>query len=64
MWLLLAYLVLAVLGNALIYFIGLGIERVWPVASLPAYLMMFFMVMWVAWLCAVRITAPKATAHS
>jgi hypothetical protein len=64
MWLMLTYAVLAVLGNAVIYFIGLGIERVWPAASLPLYLLLFFGVLWLAWILAVRITEPKQAAHS
>jgi hypothetical protein len=63
MWLMLAYVTLALIGNAIIYFIGLGIERVWPVASLPLYLLMFFVVLWLAWLVAVKITEPKAAAQ-
>jgi len=59
MGLLLTYLGLAVVGNAVVYFIGLAIEKVWPIASLPAFLLLFFVVLWVAWLAAVRITAPK-----
>jgi hypothetical protein len=64
MWLLLTYIVLAVIGNAIIYFIGLGIERMWPIASLPAFLLMFFMVLWLSWIGAVKITEPKAAAQS
>jgi hypothetical protein len=64
MWLMLTYAVLAVLGNAVIYFIGLGIERAWPAASLPLYLLLFFGVLWLAWILAVRITEPKQAAHS
>jgi hypothetical protein len=62
MWLLITYLVLAIVGNGVIYVIGLGIERVWPVASLPVYLLMFFLVLWISWLAAVKLTEPK-TAH-
>ena len=60
MWLLLTYIVLALIGNAIIYFIGLGVERVWPVASLPLYLLMFFAVLGLAWFGAVKLTEPKA----
>jgi len=63
MWLMLIYLLLAITGNAIIYMIGLGIERMWPIASLPAFLLMFFTVLWLSWLGAVRLTAPK-TAES
>jgi hypothetical protein len=38
------------------------IEQVFPPASLPAFLAMFFLVLWFAWLGAVRLTAPKVAA--
>jgi hypothetical protein len=59
MWLILIYTGLAVLGNAVIYFVGLGIENAWPAASLPLYLLMFFGVLWLSWIAAVKITEPK-----
>ena len=59
MGLLVTYIGLAIAGNAVVYFIGLAIERMWPVASLPAFLLMFFAVMWFAWVGAVKITEPK-----
>lgn len=64
MWLLITYIGLSLIGNALIYFLGLIVEQVWPVASLPVFLLMFFVVMWVAWLAAVKLTAPKAVAQA
>lgn len=60
MYLMVAYIALALLGNVIIYFLGLAVERVWPVASLPLYLLMFFLVLWFAWIGAVKLTAPKA----
>jgi hypothetical protein len=60
MWLMLAYIGLALIGNAIIYFIGLVVEQMWPVASLPIYLLMFFVVLWLSWQGAVRLTEPKA----
>jgi hypothetical protein len=35
------------------------IERNAPAASLPAFLAMYFLFLWVAWVIAVRITRPK-----
>jgi hypothetical protein len=60
MRLLVTYIVLAVIGIAIIYVIGLGIERMWPIASLPAFLLLFFSVLWLSWLAAVKLTEPKA----
>ena len=59
MWIMATYIGLVLVGNAIIYFIGLAVEQIWPVASLPLYLVMFFAVMWFAWLVAVKLTAPK-----
>jgi hypothetical protein len=36
------------------------IEREVPAASLPAFLAMYFLFLWVAWVIAVRITRPRA----
>jgi hypothetical protein len=59
MWLLITYIGLALAGNLGIYFLGLIVEKMWPAASLPVYLLLFFVVMWLAWLVAVKLTAPK-----
>jgi hypothetical protein len=60
MWLMVTYIGLAVIGNAIIYFIGLAVERAWPAGSLLIYLVMFFAVLYLAWIGAVKITEPKA----
>ena len=59
MSLLVVYVALVIAGDVLAYFIGLGIERTAPAASLPAFLAMYFLFLWVAWLIAVRITQPR-----
>jgi len=64
MWLLLTYIGLAVIGNGAVYLVGLVIERMYPIASLPAFLFMFFAVLWFAWLGAVKLTEPKAAAQA
>jgi cation transporter-like permease len=60
MSLLIVYVMLVIAGDFVAYFIGLGIERTVPAASLPAFLAMYFLFLWVAWVIAVRITQPKA----
>jgi hypothetical protein len=64
MWLMLIYLGLSVIGNGIIYFIGLAVERAWPSASLPVYLLLFFIVLWVSWILAVKFTEPKVAAQA
>jgi cation transporter-like permease len=51
--------VLMITGDFVAYFIGLGIERTVPAASLPAFLAMYFLFLWVAWVIAVWITKPR-----
>ena len=60
MSLLVTYLGMAIVGIGIIYVIGLGVEQVWPVASLPIFLLLFFSMLAGAWLVAVKITAPKS----
>jgi hypothetical protein len=57
--LLIAYVVLMISGDILDYLIGLVVERYWPAASLPVFLILYFVFLWVAWVIAVRLTAPK-----
>ena len=58
MSLLVVYVVLMIIGDLVAYFIGLVIERNVPAASLPAFLAMYFLFLWVAWVIAVRVTRP------
>ena len=62
MWLLLTYVLMTLGGTIIIYFLGLGVEQAWPAASLPAFLIMFFGMLYVAWIISVKITAPKTEA--
>jgi cation transporter-like permease len=59
MSLLIVYVALVITGDFIAYFIGLVIERTVPVASLPAFLAMYFVFLWVAWVIAVRVTQPR-----
>ena len=60
MSLLIVYVGLVIAGDVVAYLLGLVIERAVPAASLPAFLAMYFLFLWVAWVIAVRITQPKA----
>ena len=64
MWLLVAYIGLAIVGNAIVYFVVLLVERVYPIASLPTFLVLFFATLFLAWLGAVKLTAPRGEATS
>ena len=60
MSLLIVYVGLVIVGDLVAYLLGLVIEREVPAASLPAFLAMYFLFLWVAWVIAVRITQPRA----
>jgi hypothetical protein len=45
--------------DAIAYIVGLVVERSAPAASLPAFLAMYFVFLWVAWVIAVRVTQPR-----
>ena len=64
MILLIYYLVLVLLGDFVTVVLCLWIERAWPSASLPTFLVLYFAILLVAWVWAVRLTEPKEkTAH-
>jgi hypothetical protein len=50
-------------GDFLAYFIGLFVEHRWGSnTSMIVFLALYFLVLWVAWIIAVRLTEPKAAA--
>ena len=63
MWLLIVYIGLVLVGDAIDYVIGLAVERMWgPQASLVVFLVLYFVFLWIAWLVAVKITEPRSEA--
>jgi hypothetical protein len=50
---------LVITGDFVAYFVGLVIERTVPIASLPAFLALYFVFLWVAWVIAVRVTQQR-----
>ncbi len=54
------YIVFVLIGDVGAYFIGRAVENWSPTSSLPVFLGCFFLVFWLAWRLAVRVTAPKA----
>jgi hypothetical protein len=59
MWLIIIYLIFMVIGDIADYFIGILVEQIWPAASLPVFLGLYFLFLYVSWVIAVRITEPK-----
>jgi hypothetical protein len=65
MWLLIVYVGLVLVGDVVDYLIGLVVEQMWGAqASLVVFLALYFVFLWVAWVVAVKITAPPAEAKT
>jgi hypothetical protein len=63
MWLLIVYIGLVLVGDAVDYIIGLAVERMWgDQASLVVFLVLYFVFLWIAWLVAVKVTEPRGEA--
>jgi hypothetical protein len=63
MWLIIIYLIFMIVGDLADYLIGTVVERVWPAASLPVFLGLYFLFLWISWVLAVKVTEPRK-AHS
>jgi hypothetical protein len=59
MWILIVYVLIVVVGEAVVVAIGLALDRTLPLASLPVSLSLFFVVLALGWPLAVRWTEPK-----
>ncbi|MGA9081186.1 MAG: hypothetical protein WB037_11485 [Pseudolabrys sp.] len=59
MWILIIYVLIVVIGEAGVVAIGLALDRMYPIASLPVSLSLFFAVLAFGWPLAVRWTEPK-----
>ena len=54
------YVLFMIVGDFVAYFIGLLIEYEWGLqASLVAFLALYFLSLWVAWVLSVWMTNPK-----
>lgn len=60
MWIILVYVINVVIGEAVVIGLGLYLDRITPEASLPTSIGLFFVVLWIGWILAVRWTEPKA----
>ena len=61
MQLIAVYIVFVLIGETVAYFIGRTVEH-WSdqSVSLPVFLACFFVVFWLAWVLAVRVTKPHS----
>jgi hypothetical protein len=53
------YVVIVLAADFVAVLLCLSIERVWAAASLPIFLGLYFVILWGAWVLAVRLTEPK-----
>ena len=63
MQLIAVYVVFVLIGETGSYFIGLTVAHSSATASLPVFLACFFLVFWIAWILAVRVTKPRSAHH-
>ena len=54
------YIVISLIANVAAIALCLAIEAAVPWASLPIFLTLFFVILWAAWILAVKLTEPKA----
>jgi hypothetical protein len=65
MGLVIAYVICLVIGQSITIAIGLAIDRMYsPAISLPISIGLYFLMFWIAWKIAVRITEPRAASAS
>ena len=50
---------LMIVGDIIAYLVGSVVERMAPTASLAVFLGMYFFLLWLAWIIAVKVTEPK-----
>jgi len=60
MKLIIYYVAIALVADIVAVLLCLAIEKVWPAASLPIFLGLYFAILWGAWAVAVRLTEPDA----
>jgi hypothetical protein len=63
MWILIVYVLIVFVGESVAITLGLFLDRTYPAASLPISLTLFFAVLWLSWVLAVRWTEPKREKH-
>ena len=59
MWIMVVYVLIVLVSELVVVAIGLILDRIYPVSSLPVSLTLFFAVLWFGWILAIRLTEPK-----
>lgn len=60
MWIMVVYTLIVLVGETVTVGIGLVLDRIYPAISLTVSLTLFFSILWIAWILAVRLTEPNA----
>lgn len=60
MQLMFVYAIVLVVAEAIAVGLGEVVEIYFPGASLLAFMALFFVMLWAAWIIAVRLTAPRS----
>ena len=63
MWIMVVYVLIVLISESIVVAIGLALDRVYRVASLPVSLTLFFTMLWLSWVLAVYWTEPKRAKH-
>ena len=61
MWIMVVYVLIVAIAEFAVVIIGLVLDRIYPELSLTVSLSLFFVVLWLAWVVAVRLTEPRHT---
>ena len=59
MWILTVYILIVVIMELIVVAIGLALDRIYPSLSLTISLSLFFAVLWLGWVVAVRAIEPR-----
>jgi hypothetical protein len=59
MWIMVVYVLIVFVCELIVIAIGLALDRLYPPASLPISLTLFFAVLWLGWILSVHLTEPK-----
>jgi hypothetical protein len=59
MWIMVVYVLIVAIAEFSVVIIGLVLDRIYPELSLTVSLSLFFVVLWLAWVVAVRVTEPR-----
>jgi len=59
MWIMVIYILIVIVCELIVVAIGLVLDRIFPLLSLPVSLSLFFAVLWFGWVLAIRWTEPR-----